>query len=378
MKTVYLVAGARPNFMKIAPIVRAIQAHGGLAFKIIHTGQHYDREMNDVFFEELGIPQPDVFMGAGGGSHAQQTAKIMVAFEELCQKQPPDAVLVVGDVNSTLACSIVAKKLHIPVAHVEAGLRSGDRAMPEEINRLVTDSISDWFFVTEPSGVAHLQREGHADESIHYVGHVMVDNVLYQADKLAGADTSAFETSTFKKERTAQGGRYGVVTLHRPSNVDDAAMMTRIAGALKEIAQELPLIFPVHPRTRGNLAKFGIDLGPNITLVGPQAYMAFLHLWKDAAVVLTDSGGMQEETTALGVPCVTIRENTERPITVDEGTNVLAGTDPQVIVSEVRKVLRGEGKAGRRPQLWDGQAATRIVDILAAYLGQPAATAATA
>ena len=378
MKTVYLVAGARPNFMKIAPIVRAIQAHGGLAFKIIHTGQHYDREMNDVFFEELGIPQPDVFMGAGGGSHAQQTAKIMVAFEELCQKQPPDAVLVVGDVNSTLACSIVAKKLHIPVAHVEAGLRSGDRAMPEEINRLVTDSISDWFFVTEPSGVAHLQREGHADESIHYVGHVMVDNVLYQADMLAGADTSAFETSTFKKERTAQGGRYGVVTLHRPSNVDDAAMMTRIAGALKEIAQELPLIFPVHPRTRGNLAKFGIDLGPNITLVGPQAYMAFLHLWKDAAVVLTDSGGMQEETTALGVPCVTIRENTERPITVDEGTNVLAGTDPQVIVSEVRKVLRGEGKAGRRPQLWDGQAATRIVDILAAYLGQPAATAATA
>ena len=378
MKTVYLVAGARPNFMKIAPIVRAIQAHGGLAFKIIHTGQHYDREMNDVFFEELGIPQPDVFMGAGGGSHAQQTAKIMVAFEELCQKEPPDAVLVVGDVNSTLACSIVAKKLHIPVAHVEAGLRSGDRAMPEEINRLVTDSISDWFFVTEPSGVAHLQREGHADDAIHYVGHVMVDNVLYQADKLAGADTSAFETSAFKKERMAQGGRYGVVTLHRPSNVDDAAMMTRIAGALKEIAQELPLIFPVHPRTRGNLAKFGIDLGPNITLVGPQAYMAFLHLWKDAAVVLTDSGGMQEETTALGVPCITIRENTERPITVDEGTNVLAGTDPQVIVSEVRKVLRGEGKAGRRPQLWDGQAATRIVDILAAYLGQPAATAATA
>ncbi len=376
MKTVYLVAGARPNFMKIAPIVRAIQAHGGLAFKIIHTGQHYDREMNDVFFEELGIPQPDVFMGAGGGSHAQQTAKIMVAFEELCQKEPPDAVLVVGDVNSTLACSIVAKKLHIPVAHVEAGLRSGDRAMPEEINRLVTDSISDWFFVTEPSGVAHLQREGHADDAIHYVGHVMVDNVLYQADKLAGADTSSFETSAFKKERTAQGGRYGVVTLHRPSNVDDAAMMTRIAGALKEIAQELPLIFPVHPRTRGNLAKFGIDLGPNITLVGPQAYMAFLHLWKDAAVVLTDSGGMQEETTALGVPCVTIRENTERPITVDEGTNVLAGTDPQVIVSEVRKVLRGEGKAGRRPQLWDGQAATRIVDILAAYLGQPAAVAA--
>jgi UDP-N-acetylglucosamine 2-epimerase (non-hydrolysing) len=301
----------------------------------------------------------------------------MTAFEELCQQQPPDAVLVVGDVNSTLACSIVAKKLHIPVAHVEAGLRSGDRSMPEEINRLVTDSISDWFFVTEPSGVDHLRHEGKPDDAIHYVGHVMVDNVLFQADKLADADTSAFETSAWKAERSANGGRYGVVTLHRPSNVDDAAMMTRIAGALKEIANELPLIFPVHPRTKGNLAKFGIDLGPNITLVGPQAYMAFLNLWKHAAVVLTDSGGMQEETTALGVPCVTIRENTERPITVDEGSNVLAGTDPAVIVAEVRKILRGDGKAGRRPQLWDGQAATRIVEILARYLDEsPKAAAA--
>lgn len=370
MKTIYLVAGARPNFMKIAPIVRAMQAHGGLAFKIIHTGQHYDREMNDVFFEELGIPQPDVFMAAGGGSHAQQTGKIMVAFEELCQQQPPDAVLVVGDVNSTLACSIVAKKLKLPVAHVEAGLRSGDRSMPEEINRLVTDSISDWFFVTEPSGVAHLQREGQPSDAIHYVGHVMVDNVLYQAEKLAHTDTSGFETSAFKSQHTANGGRYGVITLHRPSNVDDAAMMASIAGALKEIALELPLIFPVHPRTRANLTRFGIDLGPNITLVGPQAYMAFLHLWKDAAVVLTDSGGMQEETTALGVPCITIRENTERPVTVDEGSNVLAGTDPRVIVAEARKVLRGQGKAGRRPHLWDGQAATRIVEILARYLNQ--------
>ena len=227
MKTLYLVAGARPNFMKIAPIVRALQAHGGLAFKIIHTGQHYDREMNEVFFEELGIPQPDVFMGAGGGSHAQQTAKIMVGFEELCQAQRPDAVLVVGDVNSTLACSIVAKKLNIPVAHVEAGLRSGDMTMPEEINRLVTDSISDWFFVTEPSGVEHLRREGKADSAIHYVGHVMVDNLLYQAEKLKDADTSTFEISAnIPVDRS-----YGVVTLHRPSNVDDAAMMAQIGGA---------------------------------------------------------------------------------------------------------------------------------------------------
>ena len=365
MQMIYLVAGARPNFMKIAPIIRALKARGGLAHKIIHTGQHYDRAMNDVFFDELGIPQPDVFMAAGGGSHAQQTGKIMIAFEELCQAEPPDAVLVVGDVNSTLACSIVAKKLKIPVGHVEAGLRSGDMAMPEEINRLVTDSISDWFFVTEPSGVEHLQREGKPDHAIHYVGHVMVDNVLYQADKLTRAETSGFETSAYKTEH---GGRYGVVTLHRPSNVDDPLMMQRIAGALREIANELPLIFPVHPRTQANLEKFGINLGPHITLLGPQAYMAFLNLWKDATLVLTDSGGMQEETTALGVPCITIRENTERPVTVEEGSNVLAGTDPAVIVAEARRVLRGEGKRGRRPHLWDGHAAVRIVDILAKYL----------
>ncbi|RZA35632.1 MAG: UDP-N-acetylglucosamine 2-epimerase (non-hydrolyzing) [Lysobacteraceae bacterium] len=370
-KLIYLVAGARPNFMKIAPIVRALQASrsgNGLSFKIIHTGQHYDREMNDVFFEELGIPQPDVFMAAGGGSHAQQTAKIMVGFEELCEAERPAAVLVVGDVNSTLACSIVAKKLQIPVAHVEAGLRSGDMAMPEEINRLVTDSISDWFFVTEPAAVEHLRREGKPDSAVHYVGHVMVDNVLYQAEKLAQADTSGFETGAFKAAQQGRGGRYGVVTLHRPSNVDEPAAFARIAGALKDIARDLPLIFPVHPRTRANIEKFGIDLGPNVTLAGPQAYMAFLDLWKDAAVVLTDSGGLQEETTALGVPCITIRENTERPVTVDEGTNVLAGTDPEAIVREARKVLRGEGKQGRRPQLWDGRAAERIVAVLAREL----------
>lgn len=364
MKTIYLVAGARPNFMKIAPIVRALQGHARLAFKIIHTGQHYDRDMSDVFFDELGIPAPDLFMAAGGGSHSEQTAKIMIAFEQLCQETRPDAVLVVGDVNSTLACSIVAKKLNIPVAHVEAGLRSGDMTMPEEINRLVTDSISDWFFVTEPSAVEHLRREGKAESAIHYVGHVMVDNVLFQADKLAHADISGFETSAFK----AAHSRYGVVTLHRPSNVDDPAMMVKIAGALKEIAAELPLVFPVHPRTRANLVKFGIDLGPNVTLVGPQGYMAFLNLWKDAAVVLTDSGGLQEETTAMGVACITVRENTERPVTVEEGSNVLAGTDPAVIVAETRKILSGHGKQGRRPYLWDGKAAQRIVALLDAAL----------
>nr|WP_305089238.1 UDP-N-acetylglucosamine 2-epimerase (non-hydrolyzing) [Massilia sp. YIM B04103] len=350
--------------MKIAPIVRALQGHATLRFKIIHTGQHYDREMNEVFFEELGIPQPDLFMGAGGGSHAQQTAKIMLAFEELCLQSRPDAVLVVGDVNSTLACSIVAKKLNIPVAHVEAGLRSGDMTMPEEINRLVTDSISDWFFATEPSAVQHLTREGKPAAAIHYVGHVMVDNVLYQAGQLARTDTAAFDTAAFK----ARHARYGVVTLHRPSNVDDAATMARLAGALRSIAADLPLIFPVHPRTRANLEKFGIDLGPQIELVGPQAYMPFLNLWKDAVVVLTDSGGLQEETTALGVPCLTLRENTERPVTVEEGSNVLVGTDPDAIVAAARQVLRGEGKQGVRPQLWDGRAAERIVAVLAEQL----------
>nr|WP_308700794.1 UDP-N-acetylglucosamine 2-epimerase (non-hydrolyzing) [Pseudoduganella umbonata] len=341
--------------MKIAPIVRAMAGHPRLAYRIIHTGQHYDREMNDVFFEELGIPAPDVFMGAGGGSHADQTAKIMLGFEKLCLEQRPDAVLVVGDVNSTLACSIVAKKLNIPVAHVEAGLRSGDMTMPEEINRLVTDSISDWFFATEPSAVEHLRREGKAESSVHYVGHVMVDNVLYQAGKLA---QGGFESQSLKRELA--GRRYGVVTLHRPSNVDDPAMMAQIGSALTEIARELPLVFPVHPRTRGNLERFGIDLGPNVSLVGPQAYMAFLDLWKDAAVVLTDSGGLQEETTALGVPCITIRENTERPVTVEEGTNVLVGTDPVRIVDEARKVLRGDGKQGKAASVgWPGCAAYR-------------------
>lgn len=364
-KRLFLVAGARPNFMKIAPIVRALDAHGGLEYRIIHTGQHYDRDMNTVFFDELGIPAPDVFMGASGGSHAQQTAKIMVAFEELCQTSPPDAVLVVGDVNSTLACSIAAKKLNIPVAHVEAGLRSGDMTMPEEINRLVTDSIADWFFVTEPSGADHLRREGKPESAIHHVGHVMADNVLYQAAKSGAGAAATCEAAAFKAAHTANGGRYGVVTLHRPSNVDSAETMARIADALKEVATDLPLVFPAHPRTRANLQRFGIDLGPDITLLGPQAYMAFLNLWRDAAVVLTDSGGLQEETTALGVPCITIRENTERPITVEEGSNVLAGTDSVRIVGETRKVLRGEGKRGRRPHLWDGRAAERIVSILA-------------
>ncbi|QPF75093.1 UDP-N-acetylglucosamine 2-epimerase (non-hydrolyzing) [Roseateles sp. DAIF2] len=361
---IHLIAGARPNFMKIAPIVRALQADRRLAWKIVHTGQHYDRDMNEVFFEELGIPAPDVRLGCGGGSHAEQTGKIMQAYEQLCAAEKPAACLVVGDVNSTLACSIVAKKAGIPVAHVEAGLRSGDMSMPEEINRLVTDSISDWFFVTEPSGLEHLRREGKPEAAIFDVGHVMVDNVLYQAEKLERMDTSGLETDAFKRAHA----RYCVVTLHRPSNVDSTESLQRVAEVLRAVAAELPIVFPVHPRTRANIEKHGIDLGPNITLLGPQAYMSFLHLWKDAVLVLTDSGGLQEETTALGVPCVTMRENTERPITVDEGSNVLAGTQPANVIAAAYAVLRGEGKRGRRPVLWDGQAAQRIVALLAQKL----------
>lgn len=360
-RCIHLVAGARPNFMKIAPIVRALRADGRLRWQIVHTGQHYDRDMNQVFFEELGIPEPDLRIAPGAGGHAEQTARIMVGFEALCVQHAPSAVLVVGDVNSTLACSIVAKKLCIPVAHVEAGLRSGDMRMPEEVNRLVTDAISDWFFVTEPSGMDNLRREGKDMSRVFEVGHVMVDNLLYQLARLEGMDTAALPTQAFK----ARHARYGVVTLHRPSNVDTEEGLRRVGEALRRISQRLPLAFAVHPRTRARLDEFGLDLGPGVTLLPPQPYMPFLHLWKDAAVVLTDSGGLQEETTALGVPCLTLRDSTERPVTVDEGSNQLVGTDPDAVVQAAWRVLDGHSKRGRRPRLWDGHAAERIVEVLA-------------
>jgi len=362
---VHLVAGARPNFMKIAPLVRALRAHSGalsgaLPFKLVHTGQHYDRQLNDVFFEELGIPAPDERLAAGSGTHAQQTAKIMLGFEAWCEREEPDLVLVVGDVNSTLACALVAKKLGIRVAHVEAGLRSRDMTMPEEVNRVVTDAISDFLFVTERSGVRNLLAEGRPRAAIHHVGHVMVDNLMYQCRKLAGTDTSGFISSALKRRLR----RYGVVTLHRASNVDTPEALARVATALRLVARRIPLVFPVHPRTRANLERFNIVFGDAVLLTAPMAYMDFLNLWKDAAFVLTDSGGLQEETTALGVPCITVRENTERPVTVEEGTNVLAGTDPQRVQLEAFRILDGESKHGRRPALWDGKAAERIVAIL--------------
>jgi UDP-N-acetylglucosamine 2-epimerase (non-hydrolysing) len=356
---VFLVAGARPNFMKIAPVWRASRKHPEVDCRIVHTGQHYDQEMSQAFFDDLGLPVPDFNLEAGSGTHAVQTAKIMTAFEEICQQEMPDWVVVVGDVNSTLACSIVAKKLLIRVAHIEAGLRSFDTTMPEEINRMVTDSISDCFFVTEESGAENLMAEGKPAECIHVVGNVMIDNLFHQAAILEKQDPGRFSTSALKRECTP----YCFLTLHRPSNVDDRNTFAGIASALNEIAAEQPILFPVHPRTGKMMTRFGIRLTEPVHLLPPFGFRESLFLWKDADVVLTDSGGLQEETTALGIPCVTIRENTERPITVSMGSNVLAGTRPETILEAYGTVKR-RGRTGTIPPLWDGNAAERIWNVL--------------
>ena len=356
---VFLVAGARPNFMKIAPIYRASLKCGGVDCRIVHTGQHYDREMSQAFFDELEIPEPAYHLEAGSGSHAVQTSRIMVAFEKVCEEEKPDLVMVVGDVNSTLACSVVAKKARIKVAHVEAGLRSFDLAMPEEINRMVTDAIADYFFVTEESGVANLLREGKPQSSIHFVGHVMIDNLLHQVKKLEGEDLATYPVFSLKPAKNA----YAFMTLHRPSNVDDRETFMGIAAALNEIAEEMPILFPVHPRTKKMMEQFHVRLSNHIKLISPLGFMESLLLWKDAKVVLTDSGGLQEETTALGVPCVTIRENTERPITVELGTNVLAGTTREGIIEAFQQCFT-KAKAATVPPLWDGKASERIWGVL--------------
>ena len=357
---IFLIAGARPNFMKIAPIARALDKNSEIKYKIVHTGQHYDRNMSDIFFEELGIRQPDYNLGAGGGTHARQTAKIMVEFEKICESYRPDMIIVVGDVNSTLACSIVAKKMQIEVAHVEAGLRSFDLAMPEEINRMVTDSISDLFFITEEQGMTNLIKEGKNPDRLHFVGHVMIDNLFYQLEKLKKMDTSGFSTDKFKQMNSI----YGVVTLHRPSNVDNKKTLKRIIKTLTRISETAPLIFPIHPRTRKNMESFHIKPGNNIKLTEPLSYMEFLNLWKNAKLVLTDSGGLQEETTALGIPCLTIRKNTERPITVIQGTNELMGTSDKKILQAFDKIIADEWKNGHCPEFWDGHAADRIMRII--------------
>jgi UDP-N-acetylglucosamine 2-epimerase (non-hydrolysing) len=360
MLKVLLIAGARPNFMKIAPIHREGLRYNQVECKIVHTGQHYDYEMSEAFFEDLELPKPDFFLNAGSGSHAVQTAKIMTAFEELCLKEQPDIVIVVGDVNSTLACSVVAKKLLIRVAHVEAGLRSFDLTMPEEINRMVTDSISDYFFVTEESGTANLIQEGKPKDRIHFVGNVMIDNLFYQADRLDGNLSLSFSTSGVKE--TLED--YAFLTLHRPSNVDKKLAFSEISAALNTISAKMPIIFPVHPRTKKMMDEFNINLSDNIFLFPSLSFKESLFLWKDAKVVLTDSGGLQEETTALGVPCVTIRENTERPITIDMGTNILAGTKKESILKAFEDAVAKPKDQFKVPPKWDGKTAERIWKIL--------------
>jgi len=362
INNVLLVAGARPNFMKIAPIFREAQKLNDVTCNIVHTGQHYDHEMSQAFFDDLEIPAPDFFLEAGSGSHAVQTSKIMVEFEKVCLEMRPDLVLVVGDVNSTLACSVVAKKMSIGVAHVEAGLRSFDLSMPEEINRMVTDAISDIFFVTEESGEENLLREGKSRKSIHNVGHVMIDNLFHQLERLEHEQrgNNLAVVSTLKEAC----GEYAFLTLHRPSNVDSPEVFNRIVMTLNEIAADMPIIFPVHPRTRKMMEQYEVFFSDRIILLPPLGFRESLFLWKDARIVLTDSGGLQEETTALGIPCVTLRDNTERPVTVTVGSNVLAGTTREGILYAYEQAL-AKAAVAAVPPLWDGRASERIWRILA-------------
>lgn len=367
------IVGARPNFMKIAPIMVALNDFSpALEVTLVHTGQHYDVAMNEQYFQALGIPSPDINLEVGSGSHAVQTAEVMCRFEAALEGKNPTAILVVGDVNSTIACALVATKKGIPVIHVEAGLRSFDRAMPEEINRVLTDQISDMLFTTEPSGRDNLLREGVADKRIHFVGNVMIDTLRHNLAR-------AISTSTIVSDAGRPGfvndeKKYAVVTMHRPSNVDDEVVLGSLINTIVTISKQLPVIFPVHPRTKAMIEKFGygklLDT-PDILLLPPMGYLEMLGLMKDAKVVLTDSGGIQEETTALGVPCITLRNNTERPITVDEGTNTIAGQDPQTILTIFNDVMRSGGKGGRIPQYWDGRASNRIADEIAAQFGIP-------
>jgi UDP-N-acetylglucosamine 2-epimerase (non-hydrolysing) len=364
------VVGARPNFMKMGPIVLELTRRGTRP-TLLHTGQHYDANMSQVFFDELGLPAPDVHLGVGSGTHARQTAAVMVALEDLWLADRPDLVVVAGDVNSTAAAALVTAKLTIPLAHVESGLRSFDRTMPEEVNRIVTDALADLLFTTEPSADANLAREGIPAEKVHRVGNCMIDTLFRHKDRAVAA-------APWEQHGLAPNG-YGLVTLHRPANVDDDAALARTLRMLEGIAAHVPLLFPVHPRTRARLDKLPRAGGSAVHLVEPLPYLAFTGLMAKARLVLTDSGGVQEETTALGVPCVTMRDNTERPITVDEGTNILAGTDPDAVQRAALDVLgldvaeeRGEhGKTARVPDLWDGQAARRTVDVIEAWAARP-------
>mgnify|MGYP002624143299 CR=1 FL=1 len=357
------VVGARPNFMKIAPVIDAMRAHPRLTPFLIHTGQHYDAAMYKVFFEDLGLPRPDVYLGVGSDTQGRQTARIMSEFEGLCEEHKPDYVLVVGDVNSTMAAAVVAVKLRIRTGHVESGLRSYDRDMPEEINRLVTDAISDDLFTSCADAAPNLIKEGVDPSRIHFVGNVMIDSLVKHRDRA--------KASPVLGDLGLEPRGYLLVTLHRPSNVDDPDTFKRLIGALGRLSQEKPVIFPVHPRTRARLGEFGLggflDSHPGLRLVDPLGYLDFLKLMDNTALVVTDSGGIQEETTYLGVPCLTARRNTERPVTVTEGTNRLIGVDPEAIVEAGLEVLHGAPVEGRIPELWDGKAAERIAAKLNAF-----------
>ncbi|RMF76081.1 MAG: UDP-N-acetylglucosamine 2-epimerase (non-hydrolyzing) [Acidobacteria bacterium] len=366
-RRVMLVAGARPNFMKIAPVHRALAARSSIETVLVHTGQHYDEAMSRLFFDQLGIPEPEINLEVGSASHALQTAEIMRRFEPVVLDRRPDLVVVVGDVNSTAACALVAKKIPgVGLAHVEAGLRSFDRSMPEEINRLVTDALSDLLFTSEPSGARNLRREGVDPRHVHFVGNVMIDTLEAHLPR-------ARQTGAVEAFGLAAGG-YVLVTMHRPANVDDAAVFDPLMDALARLAADRPVVFPVHPRTRPALDRWRgarQELPAGLRLVDPLGYLEFLDLMAHAQLVLTDSGGVQEETTALGVPCLTLRPNTERPVTVDEGTNELVGQDADRLLRRARAILAGEVPRGRRPALWDGRAAERIADVIEGWDGTP-------
>jgi UDP-N-acetylglucosamine 2-epimerase (non-hydrolysing) len=368
---VMCVVGARPNFMKMAPILRALAAHQPpLPAMLVHTGQHYDQGMSQQLFQDLGLPLPDLNLEVGSGSHAVQTAEVMRRFEPALDEHKPACVLVVGDVNSTLACTLVAVKKNVPVVHVEAGLRSHDRKMPEEINRVLTDQVADRLYTTERSALENLLREGVAAERVCFAGNVMIDSLQANRSQAKPIDQTLRAHGIDPRLIVHEKG-YGLITMHRPSNVDDADTLRRLLGILSEVAHSLPLVFALHPRTRHNIERFGlmgrID-ARRILLLPPQGYLEMLGLMRDATLVLTDSGGLQEETTALGVPCLTLRENTERPITADQGSNTLVGRDGQAIRTAVADILRGAGKRGRMPELWDGQAAHRIAADLWRWL----------
>lgn len=363
-----LVAGARPNFMKVAPLLWEIQRRNDVDAFLVHTGQHYDARMSERFFTELDIPQPDANLEVGSGTHAVQTAEVMKRFEPILNQQKPDAVVVVGDVNSTLACALTSAKLGIPVAHVEAGLRSFDRTMPEEINRILTDAISDSLFVTEPSAMVNLRAENVLSERIHLVGNVMIDTLIALEPRIGESEILDVLRLT--------PGEYALLTMHRPANVDRPEVLAGLMRGIAELGREIPFVFPVHPRTRQVLSAYPDELA-NVTMTEPLGYFDFMKLVRDARFVLTDSGGVQEETTYLGVPCLTMRENTERPITVTQGTNRLVGLNPDTIVAAGLKALAQESMHNAVPELWDGNASVRIIDILAARNigGSPAAIA---